>query len=215
VCLLQLAAARYARYWDKRVEIFGPDKAFQPLKLAAALCGDSVALERGFFSITGTKDSSGRSIMVMDPSKHDKTMYERESMCRALWYVVHAGLEDEMTQKRGLVILGYLQNAKFSQFDRALTKMNIESLKGCIPVRMSGLHLCHAPSFMALVLPVVKVFMGERMRKRIQLHSGSNEKVLKKVSPYGLSKEAMPTYLGGDQIVDYQSWLEQRRVAGL
>jgi hypothetical protein len=197
------------------VEIFGPDKAFLPLTLSKALKDDNVALSTGFFSLTGTKDASGRSIIFIDPSKQDKTKYARESMCRAVWYICHAALEDEMTQKRGIVNIAYAHHAKLSQIDRPLTKMNIESVKGCIPMRQSGIHICHPPSFISLLLPILKVFMGERLRKRLQMHSGSTEKVLKHIAAYGLPKESMPTDLGGDAVVDHLRWLERRRTSGL
>jgi hypothetical protein len=197
------------------VEIFGPEKAFMPLALSKALKDDTVALSKGFISLTGTKDATGRSIIFIDPSKQDKSKYPRESMCRAMWYFVHAALEDEMTQKRGIVNIVFPHHAKLSQIDRPLLKMNVESLKGCIPVRLTGVHICHPPSFVSLILPILKVFMGDRLRKRIQLHSGSTEKVLKHIAAFGLPKESMPTVLGGDAVVDHLSWLEHRRTSGL
>jgi hypothetical protein len=197
------------------VEIFGTEKAFMPLTLSKALKDDNVALSTGVYSLTGTKDTSGRSIIFIDPSRQDKTKYPRESMCRVVWYICHAALEDEMTQKRGVVNIAYPHHAKFSQIDRSLTKMNIESVKGCIPVRQSGIHICHPPSFVSLLLPILKVFMGERLRKRLQMHSGSTEKVLKHIAVYGLPKESMPTDLGGDAVVDHLRWLEHRRTSGL
>jgi hypothetical protein len=198
-----------------RVEIFGPEKAFMPLTLSKALKDDTVALSTGFYSLTGTKDASGRSIIFIDPSKQDKSKYSRESMCRAVWYLVHAALEDEMTQKRGIVNIAFPRHAKLSQIDRPLIKMNIESVKGCIPVRQSVIHICHPPSFVSLLLPILKVFMGERLRKRLQLHSGSTEKVLKHIAAFGLPKKSMPTDLGGDAVVDHLRWLEHRRISGL
>jgi hypothetical protein len=217
ICLynIQLAAARYAKYWDKRVEVFGPEKAFMPLTLSKALKDDAVALSTGFYSLTGTKDASGRSIIFIDPSKQDKSKYPRESMCRAMWYILHAALEDEVTQQRGVINVAYPHHAKLSQLDRPLTKMNMESMKGCIPVRQSGVHICYPPSFVSLILPILKAFMGERLRKRIQLHSGSTKKVMQHIAAYGLPKESMPTDLGGEAVVDHLSWLEHRRTSGL
>jgi hypothetical protein len=212
---LQLAALRYAKYWDKRVEMFGPKKAFLPLTLSQALKDDAVALSYGFISLTGTKDASGRAIVFLEPAKQDKTKYPRESMCRALWYVAHAALEDEMTQRRGIVILVYPYRAKISQMDRKLIKMHVDSIKSCLPLRLSGIHLCHPPTFLLLVLPVFKLFMGKRMRNRLQVHSGSKDKVLEHIQMFGLLKESIPQELGGNAKLDYPAWLEQRRAAGL
>jgi len=94
-----------------------------PLHSSKAMLGDERTLDFGFFTLTGTHDASGRSIMYADPSKQDKTKYPRESMCRTLWYVLHAALENEMTQRRGVVVIAYPHNVKLGQFDRALTKL--------------------------------------------------------------------------------------------
>jgi hypothetical protein len=175
---------------------------------------DAVALSYGFISLTGTKDASGRAIIFLEPAKQDKSKYPRKSMCRVLWYVAHAALEDEMT-RRGIVILVYPHGAKVSQMDRALIRMHVDSIKSCLPLRLSGIHLCHPSTFLMLVLPVFKFLMGKRMRNRLQVHSGSKEKVLKHIAMYGLSKESIPEELGGNVRLDYQAWLEQRRAADL
>jgi hypothetical protein len=99
--------------------------------------------------------------------------------------------------------------------DRALIRLHVDSIKSCLPLRLSGIHLCHPPTFLMLVLPVFKFFMGKRMRNRLQVHSGSKEKVLKHIAMYGLSKESIPEELGGNARLDYQAWLEQRRAADL
>jgi hypothetical protein len=205
----------YAKYWEKRVELFGPHKIFLPLTLSLALEDDTVALSYGFLSLTGTKDVSGRAIVFLQPAKMDKTKYPRKSMCRALWYVAHAALEDERTQRRGVVICVYPVGAKISQMDRALIQMHVDSIKSCLPLRLSGIHLCHPPIFLQLVLPVFQWFMGPRMRHRLRVHAGSKEKVLQRLERFGLLKESIPVELGGDAVLDYPAWLEQRRAAGL
>ena len=42
---VDLAAGRLIRYWDKRVLVFGEDRAFLPLTLDGALKGDETSLE--------------------------------------------------------------------------------------------------------------------------------------------------------------------------
>jgi hypothetical protein len=106
-------------------------------------------------------------------------------------------------------------HAKLSQFDHPLTKMNMESFKGCIPVRQSGLHVCYPPSFVFFLWPIFKLFMRERLRKRVHMHSGSTEKVMKHMAAFGLPRESIPTDVGGEAEVDHLSWLEHRRTCGL
>ena len=118
---VDLAAGRLIKYWDKRVEVFGEDKAFLPLTLDGALKEDEISLEMAFVQSTEhATDAEGRRIILGDPSKLDKSKYTRESMVRAFWYTMHAALEDEVTQKRGIILLLFPHHAQFSQFDRKL-----------------------------------------------------------------------------------------------
>ena len=61
-----LAAKRYASYWDKRIEVCGPEKAFLPLTLSGALKDDDVALSIGFINyLAGCTDPKGRGILYI------------------------------------------------------------------------------------------------------------------------------------------------------
>ena len=212
---VDLAAARMISYWDKRVEVFGEDKAFLPLTLEGALKDDEVALNMGFIQSTEHADAAGRRIILGDPSKLKKELYTRDSMVRAFWYTVHAALEDEMTQKRGIILLLYPHRAHVSQFDRKLVSMNAASIKGCLPVRVGAFHICHPPAFFTVVFPVLNFFLGKRLRARIKVHTGSETHILETLARYGISKESVPSDLGGDVKLDQKKWLEMRKESGL
>mmetsp|Transcript_38654 Transcript_38654/g.57478 ORF Transcript_38654/g.57478 Transcript_38654/m.57478 type:complete len:302 (-) Transcript_38654:149-1054(-) len=212
---VDLAAKRLVNYWNKRVTIFGPDKAFLPLTLDGAFKDDAVALGLGFAKIIpGVKDPSGRTLVFIDPSVQDRTLYTRESFCRSVWYVMHAALEDEVTQKKGIVFIGWPKQVKLSQFDRPQMQMNVGVIKGCIPLRVSAMHMCHPPGefFFNIIFPIIKRLMGERLRKRMRLYTGSDEAVLKELAdPFGLTADMLPTQLGGQIVLDNAAWLEERK----
>jgi hypothetical protein len=90
-----------AYYWDKRLEIFGPDRAFLPLTLTGGGAlgeGGIVALKRGFIRILPEKADPGHRIVLFgDPSLQDKTKYSTVEMAHAVWYMVHAALEDKQS----------------------------------------------------------------------------------------------------------------------
>lgn len=207
---VKLAVDRYMYYWKKRVEVFGEEKAFLPLTLEGALKDDTETVRRGVYSLLSSTDEMGRAFLLFDPSLQDKTKYSRESMVRSFWYVIHSALERETAQQHGVVGLGYPHNAKLHQFDRQLNKVNIASLKGAIPLRMSAIHICQPPSFISIVLPIVKLFMGERMRKRINVHTGDIDKVQASLAKYGITPDMLPTDLNGHVQVDREKWAEQR-----
>ena len=212
---VDLAVARYARYWDKRVEVFGPVSAFLPLTLDQAARHDRAALESGFVRVVDQPHPDKRSIIFIDPSKLDRTKYARDSMVRAFWYVVHRVLqEDELVQKKGMIFIGFPHQAKFSQFDKHLIRQVLGSIQGCLPVRLSAFHLCHPPAFFRLIFPMIHVFMSQRTKKRFLVHSGTTEHVLEHLETnFGLTKADLPQEIGGDRVLDAKAWLAKRALA--
>ena len=208
------AVTRYCKYWTKRVFMFGETKAFQPLTLEKALVDDHVALEVGYIRLLpGVTDPKGRSILIADPSVLDKSKYTRESMCRAIWYVIHAALELETAQKHGVIVISDPSKAKFCHMDRKLLKMLLPSILGVMPMRTSAYHVCNAPTVVASVAyPFIKPFLPDGLRKRVFFHSGAEAKLLDQLKMYGLEKNAIPTQIGGRFEINHMKWLDQRRV---
>ena len=152
--------------------------------------------------------------MYMEAGRQDKTKYSRESMVRAIWYMLHAAMENEETQKYGMLFVTYPGGVTMSQIDRGLIKILLPSIQGTIPIRLSAFHSCQPPTFLKLVLPFVKLFMSDRTKDRLLFHFGSTEKVCRKLMSYGLTKENIPQTLGGDIVVDTKAWIEERRAKG-
>jgi CRAL/TRIO domain len=211
----KLAAKRYVKYWENRVAIFGPIKAFQRLSLDEALRDDTLALNTGFVTLTLTQDESGRNIIYVDPTKQDIGTYTTESMARVIWYILHAALEDDTSQKKGVIFVVDLRIVKLSLFDRELVRILAGSVQGCIPVRLSGVHGTSPPRIFGVIFPVIKALLGERIGKRIRIHSSQNLKhVQEGLAKYGLPLEVIPTQLGGCANICHESWLIQQRIDG-
>jgi CRAL/TRIO domain len=214
----QLAAKRMVAYWAKRLEIFGPERAFLPLTLTSGILIDKdlVALRIGVGrSLPEKVDPGNRSILFADPSRQDHSLYDTINMVRAFWYTLHAVLEDEDTQKKGLIMMVYPHKAQLAQFDRSLANQLMGSIRGCLPVRMSAMHLCHPPAFFQVIFPIMKLLMGARLRKRVQIHFGTTEHVLGRLeSKFGLSRTKLPSELGGSVLLDHEKWLDNRKKEG-
>jgi hypothetical protein len=183
------------------VSLFGPKKAFRPLTIAEAVKGDDdlskhlSAPSTKCLEVTGI-DSTGRSIVVFHVSKMDTISLSREDKCRLLWYVFHKVLADnEVSQKKGIVLMSNPTHAKLYQFDREFMKMCIESLRGCLPVRLSVIHVCRPPIFLPIIFPIIQVLLGARLRQRVHFHRGN---VVQSLDHYGVPKTAIPHELGGD-----------------
>lgn len=197
------------------MEIFGPAKAFLPISLSESLSEDEVAVGLGVMTLLQAKDPSGRALVYWDPSHLDSSKYSTESMVRAFWYVLHAATEDVSAQQHGIIVIVDPQRASYTQFDSTIGKLFMNSMSGVLPLRLSGIHICYPPYFVSMVLPIVKMFMPERMQKRIRFHSGTTEEVVPVLEQdFGLTPEKLPREIGGTMQVDHPGWLEQRKKQG-
>jgi hypothetical protein len=80
---------------------------------------------------------------------------------------------------------------------------------------VSGFHICNPPAFFAMIFPIAKVFMGERLKQRLRVHAGSDEHVLGELEKFGMTKDMLPTDIGGNISVDHEGWLQERKACGL
>ena len=205
------AAQRLVKYWDKRIELFGETKAFMRLTLDEALADDSVALSLGHIIPTGQNDTCGRAIIFMDYSREGKAEYSTLSLVRACWYAIHLALEDEETQKKGVVIIVKCVDSLL-QWDVKASKMLASHLQGAFPVRLACIHYPNPPSFIKIILKISRLILGKKLRNRMREHHGSQEEVLDSMSTYGIPKSAIRDVWGGEFSLNDQEWLEGQRL---
>ena len=79
-------------------------------------------------------------------------------------------------------------------------------------MRISCIAICHPPSFFNIVWPVVKVFFGSRLRKRMFLagggvHHDDEAAVQKLKEKVGLTPEQIPQLIGGTLHLTPDDWL--------
>ena len=166
----------------------------------------------GFLYLLPFVDGTGRSLIYMDPSIVEGSEYNAQSMVKAAWYTLHAALENEVTQQKGIVFLVNLETTLPRHFDRRLVQLLASSIRGVLPVRVSAIHIFHAPYLFEVLFDVVSVLLGERITKRIKMYSGENmEEQLKEV---GISPNMLPLALGGKVTVDQREWLVERERNG-
>lgn len=211
----KLAAKRFAKYWNKRVELFG-EKAFAPLTIEGSLDDeDKIALSSGFAVPMPGKDKSGRGLVWVDASYLDTTKYSRESMIRALMYIEEAVLEDESAQRKGVIFVNYNGNhPTFGQFDRQLIGQWASSTKGCMPIRVSAIYILQIPTLFVVLLNLLKYLLGTRLAKRLLIIPGANDIILKRLEKRGIAKDLLPTEIGGKFVLDQEHWIRERIQAG-
>ena len=198
--------------------MFGEEKAFLPMTLDGALKDDMVLLKTGAFQyVEGATDEQGRSILIFHCSRLldglEDTRVEEDVM-RVATYVGHAALENVACQKRGIICLLYPGPLKFRDVaGNDCARMLAESAYGAFPVRISACHFIRPPTFlMIFVWPILKLILPNRIMRRFIWQRGSDERLRKTFSKYGINEDNLPTLVGGNFDHDHIAWLEKRRL---
>jgi hypothetical protein len=112
------AVQRLLRYWTLRQELFGPSKAFQPLKLDGAMTNDVEYLRKGFV-YTLAPDQHGRPVLFVDRVRITTNVVPRKSLARCLFFVACVAAADvNRSQPRIPEGIVYLVNCRVSDCRR-------------------------------------------------------------------------------------------------
>lgn len=143
---------------------------------------------------------NGRLVVFVRSWRLKRSFYTHKSIQRYFWYLTHEGLaaNDEF-QKKGIIMMSTpgREGISLTAFDPTVISEFAKAVRGIAPVRLSAYHSCKPMPFVKLVLPVIMSILGERLRKRVLIHTGDNETVLSKLEKYGMPREDLPTELGG------------------
>jgi CRAL/TRIO domain len=179
--------------------------------LSAALKDDIETLKIGFIQcLQGCRDARGRRIVYLDCVALNQPGVDNDSMLRCLFYVLHCAMEDENTQKYGVVALMHPNKNTNLVLATTRTRMLVESAKGIIPIRQAGVHVFRPPSYLKPLISIVMLLLTEQMRKRTRIHYGERHDGLKAVEKYGISSSSLPKKFGGTYQVDMEAWVKHR-----
>jgi CRAL/TRIO domain len=212
----QKAVHRFVKYWDKRIALFG-ERAFADISLDTLkkCSGETRPLELGVITILSRPKSphrvvdDERDLIYVDAGKLAPTKYSRNEALRCFWALIHTLLmNDEQVQKRGAIYLINVAQFGRNNRDPKLATMCAGTAMGCLPVRLSAVHMCHTTPCHWLFFQCILWFAGERMRQRVLTHAAATCRAatLKSVSAilerdFGIARACLPIDLGGDVIV--------------
>jgi len=203
-----------ANYWERRIELFG-SKAFTPITVASIKEMDGEReLALAFMKILPDTDGTGRVNIFVDPSLLEGHRYTDEAMVRAAWYTLHTALEIESTQQKGIVFIVYLKDTCVRHFDRSLVQLLANSIRGVLPVRVSAIHMFHAPKVFEVMFDVVSLLLGDRLTKRLKMYSGEDTIIHNQLSEFGILSNHLPKELGGVLELDQNKWIAERENDG-
>jgi len=201
------AAERLTAYWERKRNLFGAEKCFLPVTLRGAMKDDAFAIFQGIIRILPSRDNRGRVITFVDHNNYKPGLCSTESLLRACWYVLSVASE----YSEQVVLLSTGKDFRCLEHFNYELYTGIVDLERCyLPFRYQSLHHCYPSMFFHLISPIVKYFMGGRLRARWVCHAGSEKGVLEKLESFGFPRETVPVELGGGLLIDQRKWLRQR-----
>eukprot|EP00521_Asterionellopsis_glacialis_P006036 CAMPEP_0195281158 /NCGR_PEP_ID=MMETSP0707-20130614/591_1 /TAXON_ID=33640 /ORGANISM="Asterionellopsis glacialis, Strain CCMP134" /LENGTH=347 /DNA_ID=CAMNT_0040340017 /DNA_START=160 /DNA_END=1203 /DNA_ORIENTATION=+ len=179
---LEKAAKRFVRYWEARLDLFGEERAFLPMKLGrgGAFEDDHEVLEvmknYPMFRTFLPNDDVGRTVLYCDVTASDTDgsffNYHRVARVKYVWYNIHQALRKQSAKLLGLVCLIVRgQYCNLNLFDHIAEKMVLKTAIDCFPVKIRSAHVFYPRnSLFRLIFQIQKFFLNKEVRYRIIHH---------------------------------------------
>jgi hypothetical protein len=132
-----------------------------------------------YYPTPKTRRAVATCLLIL-PGSWNAPGVDAKTIARAAAYVLHAALEDVDTQQKGIIAIFWPARAKRLQFNREFIFLMARSIKGAryvkgaMPVRLSGVHICQPRTFLEWMFPLLQFVLGERLSQRIRLHIASD-----------------------------------------
>jgi hypothetical protein len=91
--------------------------------------------------------------------------------------MVMAAVEEEETQKRGMVGLFYFVGATSFTFDRKVVQVNnlLYGLLNCLPFKFTAVHICFNDPRLNMIKSLIMLTLGRDRRVRLRIHVGASD----------------------------------------
>jgi hypothetical protein len=99
---------------------------------------------------------------------------------KTLIYLILAAAEDEETQIRGMVAIGYFMGKTATEFNPSLIAQ-LPRILEWVPLRISGLHVCFDDPRLGLFKSLLTLSIGQARRARLRIHHGTSSMKLNRI----------------------------------
>mmetsp|Transcript_21198 Transcript_21198/g.29980 ORF Transcript_21198/g.29980 Transcript_21198/m.29980 type:complete len:376 (+) Transcript_21198:2-1129(+) len=209
---VEAAAERMVAYWERKVELFGVQKAFNPYVSFLDLKEeDYPALARGGVRLLPSRDDFGRALLFRHMGNFGSNV---DAMLRLAWYNFHLAIfhpeAGEVTQKRGMINLagGRPQRqlnpfSSIAELKRYVYAINSDCTS-VLPVRPVALHFFPNNRAAVILMEHTLRYFSSPLRVRINIYDATRTDLnLVELGVYGIRHGAIPKELGGGLDFNY------------
>ncbi|CAG7729848.1 unnamed protein product [Allacma fusca] len=146
------------------------------------------------------RDQEGRHIFLFKAGDWDPTQCNLDDIFRANYLYLEEMTSTMETQVHGLVAIVDCQGLSFyhaRSFTPKHAKRMVKIIQDSFPARFKEFHLVNQPYIFNLLFAVVKPFLEEKIRNRIQFHGSDLASLYRYINP-----EILPESLGGSLSLD-------------
>lgn len=169
-------------------------------------------LESGYMQIFPSRDAAGRTILAVSPEfrKHGTKATLFLPLSRATWYFTMTMMQDEETQRKGVVLIMYNYCGYKDQVDLT-TSAN--QLRIAMPQRIEATHICSDDPTHQICVTGVQLFVDPNSRFRLRPHLRTVEENDFELQTFGIPTHDSPMKVDGTWSTHWhKEWLTAHRV---
>jgi hypothetical protein len=204
------AARRILRHFEKKLDLFGPEKLGKSITMDDLDHDDLDCLTAGGFQPMGV-DAQGRTVVF---ERFQNWRYNQAcNLLRTIWYVAMSLVEDSDCARRGLVVVSF-QTGPFSPdlFHRVNYKQSITILNKLIPAKLMAYHFCFDDIRFRMVWGLATIYIGKEAKQRAHDHEGTTSECMRELLGFGIDTNALPMSLEGkENNSPFLRWIEERK----
>eukprot|EP00934_Nitzschia_sp_Nitz4_P004515 Nitzschia sp. Nitz4//scaffold9_size221794//8353//9762//NITZ4_001311-RA/size221794-snap-gene-0.117-mRNA-1//-1//CDS//3329560896//4505//frame0 len=164
------AAGRLVLHYEHKAELFGTEKLPHPITLEDLDEEDMACLKRGSLYPLSQKDQAGRAVLVFRLS--DLQFKHWRNQVRADFYILLVALEDEDTQRKGLVDIVVLSRLQGGGRGLELLR-HANRFLAAFPARRVAFHLCYDEEKLRPLVTLVCSGLSDDSKARQRYHFGT------------------------------------------
>lgn len=158
----------------------------------------SNVLNAGIFGILESTMKSKCRVLCVIPERWNYSTVPPNDPYKTFLMILEKLIEDEEVQVHGISILDNMKGMSWHlgyAFLRCEQLGALTELQDSFPIRFKGFHMFNQPWYLSMIMAVVRPFLSQKNRDRIQAH-GENYQALHNY----IEKTYLPENFGGDGV---------------
>ncbi|KAG7361442.1 hypothetical protein IV203_036542 [Nitzschia inconspicua] len=204
------SAARMVSHFHYKTELFGEHKLVKDITFDDLEPEDVEEFMGGSYQFVPQKDSRGRPICLVIQKLFAYKSWQ--SKFRTVWYALMCAMEDEESQKTGIVNVYYNIDLGVPEPLYFELIRRIAIIDSSIPYRSISVHYCYNMAALRPALELYQMFAGTRNRVRFRTHFGSHMECQFSLMTFGITRSILQLDDNGNLKPGVmQSFYERRR----